>query len=364
MSQDRDPQEPLAELRERINRVDRQIVEALNERARSVVEIGRIKQRDNAPIYVPGREQQVLQQIRRFNQGPLPDACLEAVWREVMSASLALERPLRVGYLGPAGSFSHMTARRKFGASVEYDPLDSIGGVFDQVARGHVDLGMVPIENSIDGGITETLDSFLESPVRICAEVLINIHHNLLANSGPAQINRIYSKPNGFSQCRKWLSVQMLEAERLPVASTSRAAELAAAEPGAAAIGSALAGELYGLQTQFANIEDNPNNTTRFFVMTRESARPTGDDKTAMMFTTAHQVGALASVLDTFRDHELNLTHIDKRPSRRVNWEYYFFVDLLGHEEDENVRNAIDAARAHCVQMTVLGSFPRAHEVL
>ena len=364
MGQEGDSQEQLSALRERINLVDRKIVESLNERARSVVEIGRIKQRDKAPIYAPHREQQVLQQIRKFNQGPLPDSCLEAVWREVMSASFALERPLRVGILGPPGSFSHLTARRKFGASVEYDPLESICGVFDQVARGHVDMGLVPIENSIDGGITESLDSFLESPVRICAEVLINIHHNLLANCGPADIRRIYSKPNGFSQCRQWLSVQMLEAERLPVASTSRAAELAAAEKGTAAIGSALAGELYGLKTQFANIEDNPNNTTRFFVIALESARPSGDDKTAMMFTTAHQTGALAAVLDRFRDHDLNLTHIDKRPSRRVNWEYYFFVDLLGHQDDQNVTSAIEAAREHCLQLTVLGSFPRAQEVL
>jgi chorismate mutase/prephenate dehydratase len=200
--------------------------------------------------------------------------------------------------------------------------------------------------------------------VQIYAEVLINIHHNLLANCPPQEIARIYSKPEVFSQCRKWLAMQLRDAERVPVASSSRAAELAAKEPGTAAIGSTLAAETYRLKPLFENIEDNPNNVTRFFVLSRDSAKPTGDDKTAIMFTTAHKAGALAEVLDVFRDGNLNLTHIDKRPSKRVNWEYFFFVDFVGHHSEPAVQNAIEAARQHCMQLTVLGSFPRAREVL
>jgi len=271
---------------------------------------------------------------------------------------------LRIGYLGPAGSFSHLAARRKFGASVEYDSLEYIGAVFEELMRGHIDLGLVPIENSAAGGIGETLDGFLNSGAQVCAEVLVHIHHNLLSNSPPDSITRIYSKPEALSQCRQWLGAQLQHAEKVPTASTSRAAALAAEEDGAAAIGSVLAGEIYGLKAQFANIEDNPQNTTRFFVIGRQSAKPTGEDKTSIMFTTEHKAGALTSVLDVLRDYGLNMTHIDKRPSRRVNWEYYFFVDIEGHLDEPTVADAVQAARGHCLQLTVLGSFPRARDVL
>jgi len=356
--------EKLESLRQQIDALDEQLVALLNERARVVIEIGHAKQSGVAPIYAPDRERKVLEQVRRFNKGPLPDACLEGIWRELMSGSFALERPLRIGYLGPAGSFSHLAARSKFGSSVEYDPLEDIRGVFEEIDRHHIDLGLVPIENSGIGGIGETLDCFLETSASICAEVLIHIHHILLSNSSLDQITRIYSKPEVFAQCRKWLGVQLRQAEKIPVASSSRAAEMAAHEPGSAAIGSALAGEVYGLKQVFANIEDNPQNTTRFFVIGRQQSRPTGDDKTSLMFATEHKAGALASVLNVFRDHGLSMTHIDKRPSKRVNWEYIFFVDLEGHQEDPAVHKGIEAARRHCLHMNVLGSFPRARDVL
>ena len=354
----------LAPLRKRIDELDHKLVDTLNERASVVVEIGRIKRGDDSPTYAPERERVVLSQVRSVNRGPLPDKTLEAIWRELMSGSFALERPLRVGFLGPPGSFSHLAARRKFGASVEYDNLEDIAAVFEEIGRGHTDLGLVPIENSLIGGIGETLDGFLESSVHVCAEVLINIHHNLLANCPPEKIKNVYSKPEVFRQCRKWLSVQLRHAQRTPVASSSRAAEMAAVETDGSAVGSTLAGEIYGLKTQFANIEDNPNNTTRFFVIGRQESKPTGDDKTAIMFTTEHKSGALSSVLNVFREHGLNLTHIDKRPSKSVNWEYYFFVDVLGHQQGEAVQKAIAAARSHCLQLRVLGSFPRATEML
>ncbi len=358
------PDELLAPLRKRIDELDQQIIELLNERAKVVVEVGHVKKTGDNPIYVPERERVVLDQVRKYNMGPLPDACLEAIWRELMSGSFALERPLRVGYLGPPGSFSHLAARRKFGASIEYDDLDNIGSVFEAIHREHIDLGLVPIENSAIGGIGETLDGFLESDVKVCAEVLINIHHNLLANDPPEKITKIYSKPEALGQCRKWLSVQMLHTDKVPAASTSRAAEQASQEPGAAAIGSTLAAEVYGLKVQFQNIEDNPRNTTRFFVIGKHAPKPSGDDKTSIMFTTEHKAGSLTDVLDIFRDYGLNLTHIDKRPSQRTNWEYIFFVDLIGHINESNVQEAIAKAKSHCLQMTVLGSYPRAAEVL
>ncbi len=359
-----EPEDRLAPLRARIDELDKQIIQLLNERAKVVVDIGQIKRDGASPVYAPDREQRVLEQVRQYNQGPLPDSCVEAIWRELMSGSFALERPLRIGYLGPPGTYSHIAARRKFGSSVEYDGVDDIRGVFDELARGHIDLGVVPIENSSEGSVQETLEAFLDLSVQVYTEVIINIHHNLLANCPVDEVQLVYSKPEALSQCRKWLGLQLPNAQRVPVASSSKAAEMAANEPAAAAVGSALAAEMHGLKIQFANIEDNPTNVTRFFVISNESAKPTGDDKTAVMFTTRHEPGALANVLDAFRDNGLNLTHIDKRPSRRVNWEYYFFVDLIGHISDPRVSGGIEVARTSCQQLTVLGSFPRAREVL
>jgi len=359
-----DSEKALAPLRERIDELDAKIVNLLNERAGVVIEIGKLKRDGDWAIYAPDRERKVLDRVRRLNAGPLPDSCLEAIWRELMSVRLAVERPLRIGYLGSAGSFTHVAARRKFGASVEYDALDRIAAIFNEVTRGHIGLGLVPIENSAIGRIGEALDSLLDAPVRVCAEELLGVHHNVLANGPVEKIKRVYSNPEVFSQCRQWLSVQLQDAERVPAASSSKAAEMASQEEDAAAIGSALAAELYGLKVIFENIEDHPNNITRFLVIARESAKPSGDDKTAITFTTAHKAHALASVLDVFGQHGINLTQIDKRPSQRVNWEYVFFIDCAGHETDEKMVAAIEEARTHCLQLTVLGSFPRAREVV
>ena len=360
-----DPNEqPLTPLRQQIDALDAQIVELLNQRAKVVVEIGKVKQQNNAPIYAPDREKAVLQKLRTLNKGPLPDRCLEAVYRELMSGSFALEKPLRIGFLGPEGSFSHAAAVAKFGQSVDYVALIDIPSVFDEVVRKHIDLGMVPVENSIHGGVVDTLDSFLASSAKICAEVNTTIHHNLLAKESWEQVQRIYSKPEVFTQCRKWLAATVKGRAVTPVASTSVAAELASREPGSAAIGSALAGELFDLHVLFENIEDNPDNITRFFVIGAEPARKSGDDKTAIMFTTAHKPGALAEVLDVFRDNGINLTDIEKRPSQKTNWEYYFFIDAQGHSDDPKMKEAIEAAKQHCLQLTVLGSYPRATEVL
>src|SRR3954466_14652430 len=262
----------LEPLRKQIDGLDARIVQLLNDRARVVVEIGKLKQQSNAPIYAPDREKAVLQKIRQLNQGPLPSRCLEAVYRELMSGSFALEKPLRIAFLGPEGTFSHAAAVRKFGSSVEYVPLSDTPAVFEEIVRGHADYGLVPVENSIGGGIVDTLDAFLSSSARICAEVQITIHHNLLAKQPWEQIKRIYSKPEVFTQCRHWLAATAKDRDIQPAASTSRAAELAASEAGAAAIGSTLAGEINNLHVLFENIEDNPDNVTRFFVIGREPA--------------------------------------------------------------------------------------------
>lgn len=354
--------EDLAVLRQRIDDLDRQIVALLSERAKVVVDVGKAKQAEGVPIYAPDREQAVLKRIAELNQGPLPQKTLQAIYRELMSGSFALEKPLRIGYLGPAGSFSHMAAMNKFGASVEHRPLADIRAVFEEVARGHCDLGVVPIENNVGGGVIDTMDSFVGASVHICAEIVVEVHQNLLARCGPDEIKVVASKPEVFAQCRNWLSTSMQEVQLVPVASTSKAAEMAASEQGLAAIGSKLAAELYELEIIFANIEDNPNNMTRFFVISSSPAKRTGNDKTAIMFTTAHRAGALVDVLNVFARHNINLTNIDTRPSKRRNWEYYFFVDAEGHCEDANFGQALEEARPHCGELHVLGSFPRAVE--
>lgn len=362
----------LDDLRASIDDADSRLINLLNERARLVVEVGKLKRGDGTPIYAPHREQDVLTKVVSRNQGPLQNRTVQAVYREIMSGSFALEQPLRIGYLGPAGSYSHEAAQRQFGSSVSFEDLHEIEGVFTEVARGHVDYGLVPIENSSIGGVVETLDAFTQysSEINIYAEVQLAVHHCLLANCPPKDIRRVYSKPEALSQCRNWLSVQYPHAERIAAASSSRAVQRARAEEllepgsGTAAIGSKLAGQLHGVEVLFESIEDDPNNVTRFFVISKQEARPSGDDKTSIMFTTADKPGALVDVLTIFRDAGINLSHIDKRPSGRTNWNYTFFIDALGHRESESVSAAIDKASRICADLTVLGSYPRSKGVL
>lgn len=366
----------LADLRRRIDRIDKKLVALLNERAGLVVEVGKMKRGSGAPIYAPHREAEVLAKVLAANTGPLPDRTIEGVYRELMSGSFALEQPLRIGYLGPPGSYSHQASVKQFGSSVEYEDLRQIAGVFTEIRRGHVNYGLVPIENSIGGGITETLDAFREhaAKVFVYAEVQINVHHALLADCAPSQVRRIYSKPEALAQCRGWLATQYPHAEVLPDASTSKAVLTAieenrkareiGAEPGTAAIASELAGEIYGLPVLFEKIEDNPENITRFYVISRQQARRSGDDKTSVMFTTEDKPGALVEVLGAFHSSGINLSHIDKRPSGRENWAYTFFVDAVGHQEDEAMRTALSRARAHCKELHVLGSYPRSRRIL
>ena len=354
----------LEKLRKQIDKTDRELVELLNRRAEIVVEIGKVKNQNSGQIYAPNREKEVFDKIIDANKGPLPDKCLKAIWRELMSGSFVLERPLRIGYLGPGGSFSHVASMLKFGQSVEYEPVADIKSIFDEVSKGHCDLGVVPIENSAGGGVIETLDALIDSDVQICAEVCMAIHHNLLANCRLEEIEKIYSKPEIFTQCRSWLSSTFEESKTVAVASSAKAAQMASEEPNTAAIGSAVAAELYGLKMICENIEDNPNNVTRFLVIGMEDAKTTGDDKTAVLFSTAHKAGALTDVLNVFKDYDINLTNIESRPSKKREWEYYFFVDFLGHRTDENVVKGLEETRKHCLQLSILGSFPRTSELI
>ena len=367
---------PLAELRKLIDGVDAKLVKLLNERAHLVVEVGQTKRSDGTPIYAPHREAEVLSKARDRNEGPLQDRTIEGVYREIMSGSFSLEQPLRIGYLGPPGSFSHMAAQKQFGSSVAYEDLREIAGVFTEVRRGHVDYGLVPIENSTSGGIVETLDGLITSghELSIYAEVQLSVHMALLANCEPSAVRRVHGKPEALAQCRTWLATQYPTAEVIPAASSSRGAITAAeecklavsigAEPGSAAVGPELAGDIYGLKTLFARIEDNPNNVTRFVVLSRQHAEPTGDDKTSLMFKTEDKPGALVAVLNLFSEAGINLSHIDKRPSGRNNWEYTFFVDALAHRTGDTLKRVVGQMAEHCREVTVLGSYPRNSRIL
>ncbi|MFK7884655.1 MAG: prephenate dehydratase [Phycisphaerales bacterium] len=366
----------LSVFRKRIDSLDKRLVKLLNERAGLVVEVGKTKRGSGAPIYAPHREAEVLKRALDANEGPLEDRTIEGIYRELMSGSFAIEQPLRIGYLGPPGSYSHQASVKQFGSSVEYEDLRQIAGVFTEVRRGHVNYGLVPIENSIGGGIVESLDAFREhaGKVWVYAEVQINVHHALLSDCSPKNVRRVYSKPEALAQCRNWLATQYPHAELLPDASTSKAVQTAleenrkareiGAEPGTAAVASELAGEIYGLPVLFEKIEDNPENITRFYVISREKARRSGDDKTSVMFITDDKPGALVDVLGAFQSSGINLSHIDKRPSGRENWAYTFYVDAIGHMEDPNMQTAISRARAHCAELNVLGSYPRSKRIL
>ncbi len=356
----------LEELRKKIDALDEQLVELINQRARIVSEIGKLKasQDKPMPIYAPDREKAVFEKILRKNAGPMPDKTLVAIWREIMSGSFFLERSLRIAYLGPEGSFSHNAAILKFGQSVDYEAMTDIRAIFEEVSKGHSDFGIVPIENSAGGGIRESLDAFIETDVMVCAEANMAIHHNLLANCAMDQIQKIYSQPEIFAQCRNWLAGVCKEAQIIPLASSSKAAQLAATEPNAAAIASAIAAEIYDLKILCEDIEDVSNNITRFLIIAKEDAKPTGDDKTIILFSTAHRTGALVDVLNVFRKYDLNMTNIGSRPNKKREWEYYFFVDFLGHKADENVKKALEEAKQHCLQLSVLGSFPRSTTIL
>lgn len=352
----------VAKLRKKIDALDQRVVALLNARARVAMQIGRLKQVSAGEVYVPAREKAVLAHVRRENHGPLSKDAVAAIYREIMSASLALERRLQVAYFGPATTFTHQAARARFGTSVDYVPCETIGDVFDCVRKNRADYGVVPIENSTEGAVTHTLDEFVRTSLRICAEIYLPIAHNLMA-AGPLRgIRRVVSHPQVLAQCRNWLHAEMPGVEVIPATSTARAAELAVRDRRVAAIASALAAEHYHLRVLARDIQDLTGNMTRFLVIGKSFGHATGDDKTSIFFAVKHKAGALHSALGSFKKYRLNMTKIESRPNKLKAWEYLFFVDIEGHAEEPRVRKALRDLERHCTLMTVLGAYPRAPE--
>ncbi len=351
-------QAKLKQLRRKIDKLDRQLLRLISQRAQLALEIGDLKEKVGQNVFSPEREEQVIAQILNSYDGLLSHQCVRSIFRELMSGTRTLQKSLRIAYLGPEYSFSHLAALEKFGGCVCYVPVGSIEAVFEAVNRGHVDYGLVPVENSTDGGIADTLDMFTRMPLRICAEVRLRIHHNLLAKCSQAEIRRVYSRPQALSQCRTWLSKNVPQAQPIEVASTATAAKLAQTEPNAAAVASRQAAVHYQLDVVASNIEDFEHNITRFAVIGEQRTPRTGNDKTAIMFQVPHKPGALADALIPFKNNRVNLTWIESFPSRKAQQEYLFFVDFEGHQEDVKVKRALNALRRRADQLVVLGSFP------
>jgi chorismate mutase/prephenate dehydratase len=353
----------LRSLRTQIDKLDMNILKLVNERASLAAEIGKLKNDHNAEPFAPAREEEVFKNVLEVNKGPLDNDTIRAIFREIMSGSRALQKVLKVAYLGPEYSFSHLAAIERFGQAVSLVRVGSITAVFEEVNRSHVDFGVVPLENSTDGRVADTLDMFMRMPqLIICAEIRLRIHHNLMATCEQEAIRRVYSKPQALSQCRNWLATKVPQATLHEVASTAIAAELAKKEPGAAAVASRQAAVKYGLNILFTDIEDSPYNETRFAVIGHQKCGRTGTDKTALMFRVSHAPGALVDALDIFKQAKINLTWIESFPAKTPKPEYVFFVDFDGHLEDPKVAKTIKTLQEHCREVTVLGSFPRSDD--
>ncbi|MBC8523311.1 prephenate dehydratase [PVC group bacterium] len=356
--------EKLDGLRTKIDELDQKLVSLLSERAKVVVKVGELKRDNETPIYAPHREREVLERVLKLNDGPLSDKTIEAIYRELMSGSFQIEKPLAIAHLAPIGSFSHIAAIRHFGSSVDCIGVPTIDRVFREVAAGHCNYGLVPYENSTSGSVTDTLDAFQDHDITIYAEALIDIQHCLLCNGPTADITTIASKPQVMTQCRKWLAAMYPNINIVETPSSAQAVELASKDPQVAAIGSHLAAHEHGVEIAIENIQDRAENITRFLILAKESAKPTGDDKTTIMFTTKHEPGALVDVLAAFRDKGVNLSHIDKRPSGRVNWNYTFYIDAEAHRETPALQEAVNNADQFCNSIEILGSYPKAGQVL
>jgi len=348
----------LDELRDEIDSLDEQILGLLSRRANAVIGIGDIKRDSNAVVYVPEREKLIFDKLRKLNPGPLPASAIKAIFREIISASRALEKSAEVAFLGPRDTFSHMAALRIFGAHAEYLPESTVEDVFTEVERKRADYGLVPVETAMGGGVSDTLDRFLRSDLKIINEVMMHIEQNLLSNSTLDKITKVYSKAQPFVQCRNWLKANLPNAQLIETPSTAEAARMVTDEEGAAAIASKLAADTYDLNILMRGIEDSANNFTRFFVIGRQMAKATGHDKTAVLCAIQDKSGALLEMLQPLSDAKLNLTRIESRPSQEKAWEYVFFIDMLGHADEPHIKKALEKASKHCKKLKILGSFP------
>ena len=346
-------------LRKKVDQVDEKIVELLNERASLAQKIGQTKSLGKEEVFVPSREKEIFQRISALNRGPLPEPAVHSIYREILSASRSLEAPIKVAYLGPEATFTHMAARERFGSSTTFVPLPSIADIFQEVGRGRVGYGVVPIENSTEGVVTHTLDMLVEADVKICAEVFLEIHLYLLSRSGKREeIRQIVSHPQALAQCRGWLAAHCPQIQAEEATSTARAAQMALQDGNMAAIASGLAKDFYGLEVVAANIEDHANNITRFLVIGDQTPRRSGEDKTSVVFSVKDEVGILHRMLEPFARNRINLTKIESRPLKHKPWEYLFFLDLEGHIEEPRIRRAIKKLERNCLFIKILGSYP------
>lgn len=348
----------VAGLQSKLNRLDDALVKLLNQRVELAVQIHELAVSSGQSTSVLGLSEETLARAAEVSPGPLPPRSLRAIFREMLSGARSLVRALRIAFLGPLYSYSHLAAIRRFGQAVEFVPVGSIAAVFEEVNRGQSDFGLVPLENSTDGRVADTLDMFTRLPTRICGEVQLPIHHFLLGKCARTEIKEVYSRPQALSQCRNWLAKHLPAARMIEVTSTSTAAQLAAEKPGASAIASLEAGVHYGLNVLAEQIEDIPGNATRFALIGDQSAPRSGHDKTAMMFQVEHRPGTLAEAMNIFKRNRLNLTWIESFPIPGSNRAYMFFVEMEGHESDSRVRRATTMLERKTLRLETLGSFP------
>ena len=349
----------LTPLRMRIDAIDKQILELLNQRAGVAQEVGHIKAETNAPVFRPEREMQVLRNVAERNPGPLVGGDVQTIFREIMSACRALEKRVTVAYLGPVGTFSEQAVYQQFGHAVEGMPCASIDEVFRAAEAGTADFGVVPVENSTEGAINRTLDLLLQTPLTISGEVSLPVHHSLMTASGTmAGISRICAHPQALAQCQAWLNQHHPAIERQPVSSNGEAARMAAEDSSVAAIAGEIAGEKHGLQVVSAHIQDDPHNRTRFAVVGRLRTAPSGHDHTSLVLSVANKAGAVYNLLAPLAKHGVSMTRFESRPARMGTWEYYFYVDVEGHSDDERMARALVELKENAAFFKVLGSYP------
>ncbi|MEW6719542.1 MAG: prephenate dehydratase [Thermodesulfobacteriota bacterium] len=351
----------LKRLRAEIDALDDEILALLNRRAKAALEVGAIKGEMGMKYYVPEREAEILRRLSSVNPGPFPNEGLKAIFREIISASLALEKPLSVAFLGPRATFTHQACLKHFGESALYVPQINLTEVFDAVERNVAEYGVAPIENSSEGVVSNTLDMFVDHNLLICGEILVEVDQDLLSVTGDIEhVKKVYSHPHAIAQCRAWLERNLRQVPVFDVESTARAAELAVDDPSSAAIAGEAAAKIYGLKTIRKRIQDNTNNFTRFIILGKQPAARTGNDKTSILFSARDEVGALHLMLEPFAKHNVNLTKIESRPVKKKAWEYLFFIDMTGHIADEPVAGALNDLKMRAQFMKILGSYPRA----